>query len=659
MPNNSERAELTASELLAARMVRAALCGFDNLELHAGTALECAGLVSNGSSGPLTDNLLAILLNPRHLHRRSSEAGPVLFYVEESGSEKQYAIELDTLLLNEDVRLRTMAYEHFAALAESIRSGPAILETMGDHIAALKELNAASWKVAGLAIADALSANIDIQLRGLAQSLSVNYEEGVRQYLSQLLKATLNYAKGCDAIFLPSASEKELDAKLELIVSGRSALEACDEYIELMGFAPLGGRHAFSSMIDRLITRGSSFTLEELRDWSIVRGPLARFHVAAYALSIADENSGLSKVAGMCFHEMLATFADSEGTSSDGELFWKIAHELARYYLRHFELLNPAASRELLANYSWWLSVRVAEVLSKNVEIASRLQQVAIRHFITQVEIGWRIAKPPFAMESLSAFSHWGASPWIIGLLRGRHVERLGRHNKTASVAMMWWPNVSSGARRETYLCDGDTLTVWDSMLAASSEEDSKAVIAGLRDSYLNLSSPENLIEGLRGFASLDEGAQLILANGIKSHAFAFTLPLSEVWSLIGDHCWANETWGRLSLTSLEMFSDALLWSIERGGDTWIAGLPHVFANATVELVEDDERAFTLFGLTLFACSHSYSTGALQKLRVRPREAMTEIARTWHSQLGPRGFAPYYWVISRTRSLRAELSAFS
>ncbi len=134
-------------------------------------------------------------------------------------------------------------------------------------------------------------------------------------------------------------------------------------------------------------------------------------------------------------------------------------------------------------------------------------------------------------------------------------------------------------------------------------------------------------------------------------------LPREEVWGCLSDPAWHKPTFKNVSDGALELLFLTFSLVLNANDKKLKAQLPHIYANACEDSVDDAERRQALFVFTAISGVHTYSVSALQRLlasgdRATYLELLSELRNSWLSDRNyPR------WLIARIRAVLAVTTA--
>jgi len=639
--------------------------------------LEVAGLFTRASEGDSNAELTEIILDKSHSRRVKTAVGPMLFYIDAKNEKQQFAVDMRTIFLNSDVRLREVAWEHFAALSDE---RPSCLATrtrreLDENRETLLLADAGKWQPVALRLHDSIEEDVLCQIAGARQSIKERYEDGLRHYIPKLLRPTVNALEALELPFMrPSEQRDQISAEINALVECAPSLQAaCETYLAKLGALPLAGSTSFTEMVRAWIQRhgASSGLWNELWQWATMTSPISQFYTCIYFLTELHQVPESSRNAAANALRELLEIGNKDERLTKNQWFWKVSHELAKHYLCHFETRTPGALGEPLAIWSWWLAERLSEVLYDNLAAASHLRDVALLPEARNSELARQFANARIATSPASIATHWTTSPWqiaVLGAIQQPSADALRatltdpqREQLASDITkhlLLWCPTTVASDSKTTYLFEVElqkSIDIWTTVFGPSQSMEFLAEITRLYHHFIN---PQSFFEKFKDIGNANEADQLILANSAKLLSFREALPLEQIWEKLADSKWRSETFRKLTPVALEMLFVAFSSSLHRGGDKWIASLPHLYAHACEDICGDVERMELLFTFTVISCIHSYSVSALERLLSGDRRSdLLEFGRRWRAQLLNSSRASSPWVVARIRALTAAISA--
>jgi hypothetical protein len=666
------------TRILKARMAAAALRHADKVDVRTGTMLELAGLLKRESESDSDPSFVQIIMNPDHPRRIKTLTGPILLYAESENKDNRFAVDVRELFLSANVETRNAAWHYFMAddhsevavdLAPSTR---AVLNSLRDK---LVNLDQKVWQEAALQAHDTVELDLLSQLAGVRQSIREQYEDGLRYYISKLLEPDPRSFDVLGPVFLkPSEHREDLVKVLNTLVQDKQLVSASEGYVALLGILPRAGDLSFTRMVKEWVRRhgASESWRKEIRQWARASNrPLVRFYVALALLEIegAEEKEEFEFIASL-LTELLVDFEDEESKVS-GKTYWALNCSLARHYLRHLETLSPGSLGEPLGIAAWWLSSRLALALCEFPDALAHLNDVAIQPQTNSTERAWRFANPTIESAATSTATHWPISPWSLAALnvlsfdanRSQAVlyqlqDRAAFERSLAKHAAFGCATPANKGPAGTYLFELDYSEYVGRLCSIVQDPDSEQLLQFNKNLYDQLGKVESFADKFASLSNCEEIDQYVIVNAARILSLQDQLPLEVVWAKLVDPEWRTKSFDKLSTTALEILFLSFARSLRRGGSKWLAGLPHIYAQAAEELVADTEKAKFLFALTVFSSIHTHTVSAIERLlRGRNRSQFIEHGRWWKNVLAQSSRTAPPWVSARIRALSAAISA--
>lgn len=674
---SEEPSLVQVTRVLKARIAKSALLHVDKVDVRTGTLLEVAGLFRRTGEGNGDAELMEIVLDKSNPRRVRTAAGPTLFYKDSKNEKQQFAVDMRTIILNTDVHLREAAWNHFAALSDERPSclSARTRRTLEENREALLVADASKWQPVALILHDSIEEDVLCQISGARQSIKEQYEDGLRHYIPKLLRPTLNTLETSELPFMrPSEQRDKINTEINVLVEHAPSLRAaCEKYLATFGALPLAGSMSFTEMVRAWVHHHgvSSGLWDELWQWASTTSPVAQFHACIYFLTEPQHVPEKSRSTPANFLCELLAAENKNKELSKNQWFWIVSQKLAQHYLRYFETRAPSALGEPLAIWSWWLAEQLSEVLCDNLVAASHLMDVALLPEARNSELAWRFANAKITTSPASIATHWTSSPWKIaalgaiqqssvdalrGLLTESQREQLEKD--ITNHLLFWCPTTDLIDSNPIYLFEVELQNSIDTWITIFSSPERTGFLVEIALLYQNLVNPESFLEKFKDIGDANEADQLIIANSAKLLSLREALPLDQIWEKLTDPKWRTETFQKLTPIALETLFVSFSLSLHRGGEKWVASLPHLYAHACENLRGNTERTELLFIFTVISCIHSYSVSALERLLTGERRPeLLELGRQWKAQLLNSSRAASPWVAARIRALTAAISA--
>lgn len=667
------------TRILQARMAAAALRHADKVDVRTGTMLERAGLLKREAEGDSDPELVQILGNKNHARRIQTVAGPILIYADAKNPTQRFAVDVKQLLLSVHAQTRTAALHYFAdeeSSAAEIDLAASTRSVLEQTRAALSDGDPAIWHKSSLEAYDAIDLDLACQLAGLRQSVGAQYEDGLRHYVPKLLKPESKSFDVIGAVFINPSAHKEAAAEaLEGLVSERDLCSASASYVESMGTLPLAGELSFMRFLQQWVKAHDEPAgwRKDVLAWATTStNPLSRFYVAMALLQMPNgaTDEELQHIGDLLRELFLESEADDESLHAI-KTYWTLQTYLAQHYLRHLETLSAGGLGEPLAMAAWWLASRLAVVLFEFPRALAHLAKVAIQPYKSETERAWRFANPTVEASPASTATHWAQSPWRLAALNvlASNVEHAevafshmpARENFEHAIcrqSILGCATTSESNASPIYLFEVNYSQCLNGLRALLKDADRQQIVEVAKSYYDELTNPNVFAAKFAVIADGEEFEHLVIANAARILSLRDLLPLDAVWQKLVDPTWRVKSFGKLSSNALEILFLSFARSLRKGGDIWLAGLPHIYAQAAEELGSDTQKAELLFALAVFSSMHSHSVSAVERLlRGRYRSRFMEYGRLWKNILAQSSKTSPPWVSARIRALSAAISA--
>ncbi len=674
MESKSDNSQLEAvARAWKARMARAACLHLSQVEPRTSVALQIAGAFKrNLAQGRIPASELEILGTATHPLRATTCLGPFVFYKEASDTHQQCAVDMVDVLLSEDLRSRTVAVSNLEALATT---EPPKLSQRTKHLlqsrkAEILTESAEVWQPASLELFDVMREDVLCQLAAVEQSLEQRFEDGLREYFPRVLRPSISLLEALELnLMRPSEQAADIGITLSACADRDTLQNACDHYLSIVGFLPLGAQYSLARVVQLWQERHNSRDniWEVLWDWADRKQtPLARYHVSTIFLTRPEW--GAQGRERLLWQELLEiiSLSPAEDHNLKWQLQWKVRRELAQHYLHFLESQVPGAMSEPLAATAWWLAERVAVLVGYSTDALNNLRNIAIIPEAETSEYAWRLTLPRTVPSALANATHMGVSPWALSVLNQITAKALltlspGVDEETAhrfersvvGVVMLGFLLKNPKPEDTVYAFEGglsEAITAWQNYRnGAPSAELANAIVS----MYQKLSNIAEFVPALQKIYEEDELNQMIIAHWAKSLAIQGTLPREEVWKCLSDSAWRKLAFTKLIASALDQLFLAFSLTPGRNDKVWREELPHMYANACEDAREDIDRRQLLFAFTALSCVHTASVSALQRLLCgNQRGLYIELSsRLRNSLLSSRNHS--LWLAARIRAVLA------
>ena len=314
----------------------------------------------------------------------ASSPGPLIFYRDTTKSNQQYALDTATTVLSDDVDSRLAAVTHLETIAtlEPPKLVPKTKRILQERRSEILNSNPERWQPAALELYDAVRGDFLCQLEVVEQSLEEHFEDGLREYFPKVLHPSIPSLEALELkVVRPSEQKADMVAVISECADQTTLEAACDEYLRVAGFLPLGDDYSLRHMVQLWRDRHHSLInlWELLWAWADENhSPLARYHVCT--IFLARPEWGAHGRERLLWEEVLEVI--SNPSNEDETLRWRhewaVRRDLAQHYLHFLESRAPDACGETLATFAWWLAERVARAIGRTAEVMTNLRNVAI-----------------------------------------------------------------------------------------------------------------------------------------------------------------------------------------------------------------------------------------------------------------------------------------
>lgn len=658
-----------------AKLLHTALNHLSNLDHRTGIVLDTTGVFQRTTEQSMPIELVEIILEKGHPKRMDSPIGPFIFYRKESGDSNCFALDMTDVLLNDSAAVRAAAYEHIQQISSSASQHltPSTTKLLLDLKDSLCGESSDLWRVAAITLFDALKADLRFQLLAIRQSLRLQFEDGLREYLPQIARPSLRALEAVQLpVVKPSQQQKEaLNLIQEYATSSASLGTFCEEYFRVLGFVPLQGVLSFNAAVEmwRSLHASPTNLWDEIWGWADNSlSPLPAFHAASFFLSNLEAVPE-SKVAKLRETILLISIAQLSVADEKLSTPWRLRKELAAHFLKHLESIAPQALGEPLAIMAWWLSDQLASILSESPRGVEAIRNALVIPESRSSDHIWRLLNPSIERVGLSLMTLTEASPWTLGLLvqlDKSRLQKLGFRTDKDAVnniglaigfcVLRGFPTQPKDVASVTYLFEQTLdhfLGNWASYLEG---HEARELALSLHAWYLKQANLDEIGEDLKSLVSANEADVNIVVCWAYSLALQGLLPQKAIRECLSDDKWRLAVFSRISAHQLEILFLALSVSLEKSDHKWMAELPFLYA-ATCEAVDSMERRRTLVGLTAVCGIHTYSFAAVRRILSSEKVGAeaSEFVKglpAWLLGSGHRST----WLTGRVRALAGDLA---
>ncbi len=674
MESDIKNSELeTATRALNARMAKAASLHLEQVDARTSIVLQIAGVLKRGAApAHLPANILEVVNEPTHSLRVPGKPGPFIFYKDPTTPSQTFVLDMVSVLLSTGISSRAAAVSHLETIArlESPNLTSKTQRLLEERRAKILDENAEIWQLAALEVHDSVAGDLLYQLAAVEQSLEAHFEEGLREYFPKVLRPSVLSLEGLELrIVKPSEQKADIATVVSACAERTDLQDACDEYLRLAGFIPLGDEYSLARVVELWQAHHS----RPVNLWDILwgwadntRSPLARYHVCILFLTKPESRS--QEQERVLWQEILEIISPS--SSEDDSIRWRdewaIRKELAQHYLHFLESRTPGALGEPLACFAWWLAERVATLIGHTAEVRSRLRNVAIVPESESSDFVWKLSLPRIAPSVLATATHLGASPWALsGLNRitpqtlttlssGLDEQLANRFERSfLAVIMVGFPIQAAQDADMVYAFEttlSETVSAWRAYREGSTGADRANGIASM---YAKLANAAEFVPALQKIYQEDETNQMAIAFWAKSLALQGALPREEVLKCLSDAEWRRPAFTKMIDPALDLLFLAFSLASNNDDKVWNARLSHLYAIACEEIGDNVERRRVLFALTALSAIHTYSVSALQRLLTgNQRATYLELLNGLRNALSSNRDHPP-WLTARIRAVLA------
>jgi hypothetical protein len=676
LPDDDKQLREKAAQLFKKSAARAAFAHLGNVAIRTGVGLEYQGLADRRSETVLDEDVIDIVTNPDSSRRNKSSPGPILFYRQRSDEKKQFALDVSELLLSDHLQTRIGALRHFRFLAAD--RGLMTLKTLSVLDSASEDISAiapAVWQKVALDLYDAIRNDLLCIAAGARQSIEQHYEDGIQQYFPKLMRPPLSAIDGLGIEMFSSNDQASTASTIiqAIVKSSGSFSEACDRYIDQIGFLPVTGTGSFSAFVRVWAENHGSAENPSpaVKAWKsqCVR-PLSAYHACAYFLNTEFAISENAKAD--YWQEFIELISRSAKDLVDDKCsIWRFHAELARHFCHYLEVRLPGSQGDAIPRIAMWLSNCVINLIGANEQAIAAFRTNGILSECYESEFNWRLTNPPGIRTPLWVAIQGQAAIWAYALMSALTHEKIQefkgvvnddiRRALERAFAVICVRNyVGYSDRSETISYDfeksfTEIADVWIQEFGKSEAFDSIVSFSESRQLLTDTSEFTNALKSLATEFSVED--QVFLISAIDLFAKRGTLNLEAIWTSLSNQQWRSAVFKRLPEDLVEALCTALSSCLGRAPVQWSIELPHFYQSACEDMADSKERSDLFFGWIVLSSVHTYSVGAIERiLRGSHSADMVARALTWRRELIEHIPDAAPWTIARLRSVVASLS---
>lgn len=673
--------EKKAMQLLIERMRNTALHAVDSgdsttfpIEPRAFALLKHLNLCDDPDPRFGEDLDLDILAKPEHPRRLRVPAGPLVFFFSEA-KDKITALELSRLFYSPLLHVRQAAFNAFDVSVRENKQNltPKTQNIIRENAAGLLDDDASKWRVAAVAMADAIKDDIFCSINAVRQALSLN--PSPRDLLGEFVPRVLRPAtSSLDSIVLAVGNPELQKDKIAGIIancadSSDSLEKVCDLYYQLLGHLPLAPASALGTVVERWASRTKSNNIwETLWKWAdSIAGPMPRYHVC-YALAMKPEWIPTDRFQ-VFWDEVLhiVHVPGKEETAHKWAVAWRLRYELARHYCYHLEARLPESDGGNIANIAWWLAEQVSGIFRNTPETQKYYRETWIAKELDISGFVWQLANPYIKSSALRSATLTQPSLWSVSLLSAiaaspsalrletMTVDQKGRfYDAIIKTVLGSVPLRDKSNGKETYAFECPILPVAEKWIECQEGEDRNS-LEDLVKGAVKLSSREYFQNRLLRINESEKPDQIFVGLALRNLVHSDPSIAETVWSCLSDSAWRDKCFGQLDLGAFGHLAEAILNLQIYQREQWFSALPHYFAEAC-DKATDPDRKKDLFNYTVQSCLVSDTVSAIERLlKGRNRKDYIEMVSNHREQIESALPLCPGWVAGKLRAVMSSL----
>ena len=654
---------------LKLRVAQVALRDVESVEPRAGTLLEMAGLASESRHGDADERgaVARIVAEATHPQRLAGPVGP-LVAIERSESER-LVVDVAVLLVASDPEMRRIGLAHFRRLGDANLLTPKTRSVLNEVQGALAEAMVKAWGPPSIRAYDAVKDDILSSIAGLRQSLALQFDDGIDDYLKRTLRPTVSSLDSIDLGFWKfDADVTEVQEFVDQLVhDSANAAEALAGYCEKLGHAPLGPALSAGALARAWIReRGATGWWDGVWQWAKRnRSPLATYHACVAGLTCLGDVPPAAHADLVKEAAGITDVRAPEDSSFPVVEAMSIRRILARHYIHHLECCLPGADSDRIALMSSWLTERVSGVFEATSVAMRRVRTSTLEPQAAISEQIWKLAHPSVSPSRVRYATLRLGSMWSFSLLRyllpalesidpAMLSEEMRTAIDTAVQDAFRVPWVGTGRAADTgYAFEMDPVSFVSPWLRVTARlEVAKA--DSVPDALSRLVAADDLVAAMRGLPSSSEIEQVLVSHMFMARSYEGTAPDEAIWDLITTNGWLERMLIEASEPCVHLLFEGLREITLRRGERWAWTVPQIAASA-YEKATNAQRQETLFAMVVLSSIATGTVAGLQRILGLPRPHEAEV-KFWRDRIEEVRKLASPWAAARLRSAYACLA---
>ena len=657
------------------RMRNIAFRHFDHIGARTYRILQNLDLVADPSESLGVDVDLEVLKDPEHPRREDLGSGPLILHRTEDELPQRTILELPMLLYSDSREIREATLQEWDRYFEEpvLRVTRKTLSVVKKYRDDLISEESSKWRMASVAISDALNDDVLISLAGTRQSLECDpvIKESLNTYAPKILYPTVSSLDSIDPAAGHGERDREvLDPLLAKTVGRSDSIDSlCENYLQALGFLPLAPSYSLAAALSQWIEGGKYVNIwEEIWDWSDqAHTPLAVYHACTVFVVNPDliPEDKLDELWKRIL--FVVDQKQTEDEESPAVAPWTLRRDLAKHYTYHLEARLPDNDGSQISAFAWWFAEQVAGLFPDDPESAHYYYENWVKSALDRSCHVWLTASSFVLPSFLRGITYTSSSPWATALLTlmGGKLESLAPEKLPEAQRSRFQGALVSSMLSSLPLsletpdapifaqeCSMESIVFkWAKVTDEENKESLEQIIKVSRD----LGTSEGLCKALRELGESSMVDQAAIRMAFKGKVLADPSIGKDVWEIVSDREWRKDVLANLDQQVQGLLIESLSMLTVQNSEQWFAEMPHFLAELC-ENTEDKDSRQILFHYVLHLCMVTDTVSALRRLLhgkqkaefVELVEEYRDIAESMRKNYPP-------WVQAKLRALMANL----
>ena len=625
------------------------------------------GLLKETPESQIPSDIVEVIEDARHPRRWPGSSRPFIVFSE--GERRRGLIELTTVLLNPESRLRNAAIAELdRQVATHSKTGLFLSPSTRLRLDTLREV------ISGDGLRDSLSASIEIadllrddffyQLAGIRQCVDLQLDSELPDLFTQVLAPsdrTIRFLLELP-VWSPQRQEEAIEKlRSDIIECATDFGELLRQYYRLFGHLPLAEMNSAAGVVSEWVDLHGlpDDPWEVIWDWANGNGsPLACYH----ACQLLCRNP--SWVPEKLRQQFLRTIAGVVLGAVNDER-WQRRCNLARHYCKHLEALSPGADGERVAAYAWWLAEYLGDMIDRFPNHSRSVCATILAEAFQISDEVWTVARPPTSVSSLRYATLFSRSIWATAILcelsEPELLSWLGGDSRESEVfeeALCKLPFNAVGWRgvgAMVYCFDGSTKAL-ENRLAGVRRESTDPSLKQIQSTLAKARSDGGLARLIEELPKANHSVALIVSHELRLRAMCSEPPCETLFELFSDSDWRNGVLVECDEDVVELVcSAAIEVALHDKKRDWRTYLPHLFALACEDASTETKKRH-LFACTIVASLSTDSASAVERLlHGACRRDYDDFVTKWRERIDNLKPVAPAWISAKLRGMKAVL----